>query len=800
MAWRQRKDDPLPQGWLDCPNFGMPPRIDEHHQLNIIPSKVPLSRFFDQWIPPNKRYCLGDAIRMLAARRMEVGMVVDLTNSTRYYDFGHEVPDYADKQISYVKVACRGRGQSPAPAEVNHAVFEIWRFLEYYPSRYVLVHCTHGFNRTGYVIVCALMRLAADMGMTVDRAVRRFVDCRAPGIYKDGYINDLFKYHHEVRNTHKIRTPPVPGWKGEDRDDGDDEDTEGQPPPPPPPPISHDKIEEIGEPLVQEEVDYVLGEVGRVLLPQRPEIKFPGSQPVSLDRSNLDLIRGHRYWVTWKADGTRYMMWISKTGCYLIDRSAKVVRLQMRFPTNKVKRPGVKPDYPVGRPHHRTLLDGEMVVDHDKATGQHMRRYLAYDIMMINGAALVHNPFIERFKVIETDIVKPRSVEAAYIEGGIQPGHFTAPPLSYNYKGEPFSVRRKDFWPLYMGRKLISKFIPQLCHESDGLILQAMDDPYKPLTCNELLKWKFAHMNSVDFTLQVTPRPGQPIDPALDCSLAVMGRKRGRAYDEEPDLLFLGQEHKVFFPPELHVDVLALHNRIIECAWDSEVVAWRFMRTRLDKKTPNAKHVFEKVMRSIADGIHEEELLGFLEWAFVNEAAYQADRAKVPPGCMPEPRPPAPPPDEMAHLAANGHGHGQPMDPLQEAPLPLHDTWEDGPGHPCPPSPPYTFQHAMGLDGPYPMPPAVWNNHAGMNSWGSAAGDSYHGAGAGPGPGQQQQALPVDPFYSDDAPVEDAQGGGAERPQHSEPTGSGGDLGNDDGLDGGYNPTSVASDSAGGEE
>jgi hypothetical protein len=33
--------------------------------------------------------------------------------------------------------------------------------------------------------------------------------------------------------------------------------------------------------------------------------------------------------VTWKADGTRYMMVINKRGCYLIDRAANVVRVQV---------------------------------------------------------------------------------------------------------------------------------------------------------------------------------------------------------------------------------------------------------------------------------------------------------------------------------------------------------------------------------------------------------------------------------------------------------------------------------------
>ena len=51
-------------------------------------------------------------------------------------------------------------------------------------------------------------------------------------------------------------------------------------------------------------------------------------------------------------------------------------------------------------------------------------------------------------------------------------GKYQAPALPYDYSGEPFSVRRKDFYPLHLARKLITNFIPTLSHESDGLILQ----------------------------------------------------------------------------------------------------------------------------------------------------------------------------------------------------------------------------------------------------------------------------------------------------------------------------------------
>jgi len=42
----------------------------------------------------------------------------------------------------------------------------------------------------------------------------------------------------------------------------------------------------------------------------------------------------------------------------------------------------------------------------------------------------------------------------------------------YDWGWESFSVRNKEFWPLDKAHSLFDNFLPRLCHESDGLILQ----------------------------------------------------------------------------------------------------------------------------------------------------------------------------------------------------------------------------------------------------------------------------------------------------------------------------------------
>lgn len=157
------------------------------------------------------------------------------------------------------------------------------------------------------------------------------------------------------------------------------------------PHMQHDDVigEEVSEAEAQAvRVQIMCGILGPEALDS--ELRFPGSQPVSLAALNMDLLAKHRYFVTWKADGTRYMLYLSPMGTYLVDRSFSVRRVQMRWPTAAPHSPH---QYDPTKPHQSTLLDGEMVVDEDKATKAQKRRYLAYDLMMLNGQLLRRRDF-----------------------------------------------------------------------------------------------------------------------------------------------------------------------------------------------------------------------------------------------------------------------------------------------------------------------------------------------------------------------------------------------------------------------
>lgn len=60
----------------------------------------------------------------------------------------------------------------------------------------------------------------------------------------------------------------------------------------------------------------------------------------------------------------------------------------------------------------------------------------------------------------------------------------------------------KDMFEVWETPRLLKMIDEQrgvLIHENDGLIFTLDACPYYPGTCNEIIKWKPVHMNTIDF-------------------------------------------------------------------------------------------------------------------------------------------------------------------------------------------------------------------------------------------------------------------------------------------------------------
>ncbi|KAG5447336.1 mRNA-capping enzyme [Clonorchis sinensis] len=190
----------LPPRWLNCPRMG-------DMILDIfIPFKTPLDSKFDNFIQPEQLFHVDHVFQ--TAEPYKLGLVVDLTKSKRFYNRR----EITDSNCKYLKIECKGNEERPTPEQVDLFIKVVNQFLDNNPGEQkVGVHCTHGFNRTGFLIVAYLVE---ELNYGVEIAVQIFADARPPGIYKPDYLQELFERYGSSEDCPPA--PPLPDWCVED--------------------------------------------------------------------------------------------------------------------------------------------------------------------------------------------------------------------------------------------------------------------------------------------------------------------------------------------------------------------------------------------------------------------------------------------------------------------------------------------------------------------------------------------------------------------------------------------------------
>ncbi|CAH1784913.1 unnamed protein product [Owenia fusiformis] len=587
----RRDSGPIPPRWLHCPRKG---GIIVN---KLLPLKTPLDGKFDSQIPEANRFDIDMLFLSLHGRKIKMGLLIDLTNTTRFYDSKTVENKH---ECRYVKLQCRGHGECPSVEQTNIFLSICEHFIQQKPLEVIGIHCTHGFNRTGFLIVAYLVE---KLDWSVEAAVRTFAQMRPPGIYKQDYLEELFRRYDDVEDTPPA--PPLPDWctesddredDGSLRDDGSKSD-------------GSRKRQKRGE-TVKLDAKFMDGLIPSVesvtsqpmlsQLQQRcqkmtnfKQSGFPGSQPVSMDIDNMDFLRTKPYKVSWKADGTRYLMLIDGVDAvYMFDRDNAVFHIpHLIFPKRKNPKQCLS----------NTLVDGEMILD--EVEGKKIPRFLIYDIVKFEGIDVGQTDFDRRMLCINKEIITPRH---AMIQAG-----------QLDKTREPFSIRMKPFWDLTQVRKLLDgQFSKDVSHEVDGLIFQPAADPYVCGRCKEVLKWKPPSLNSVDFKLQVTQE------------------KKPGCLPETIGYLFVGGMKEPFSTMKITKSLKQYDGKIIECSWDAKMNTWKFMRERTDKSFPNGYNTAVGVIKSIQQPVNKDKLFDMIDhhrW----QPAEKADKQLMPPPKLP---------------------------------------------------------------------------------------------------------------------------------------------------------------------
>lgn len=275
--------------------------------------------------------------------------------------------------------------------------------------------------------------------------------------------------------------------------------------------------------------------------------RFPGPQPISIERRHFPLLRKQPYVVCEKTDGVRHML-----ACFSADgQEHEGARLQTVKVCAAVDRAFNAFYVPMTIPRD-TVLDGELTETKD---GKKM--YMVYDAVRVNGEDLRSQPLSERLekarKVVKGIIKSPKN---------------------------PFEMKVKTMLPL----SEISLLAPleSFPYETDGLVFTPVNEPIRMGTHETLFKWKPRDRITIDFCIRGW-------HPATGWDLLVQDKG---VYYKEAQLMGLKDQ------PE---------GTIVECGYGPN--GWFPVKVRTDKTYPNNRRTYSRTIVNIREDIQLSEFL-----------------------------------------------------------------------------------------------------------------------------------------------------------------------------------------------
>uniref|UniRef100_A0A8C6WMD4 RNA/RNP complex-1-interacting phosphatase n=1 Tax=Neogobius melanostomus TaxID=47308 RepID=A0A8C6WMD4_9GOBI len=165
--------------WLDYQSVGK--RLPG---TRFIAFKVPLKLALNSHLSSCDVFGHWELLDTLKRENQELGLIIDLTFTTRYYK-AEDVPE----SLHFVKIFTAGH-EIPSDAAILSFKRAVRQFLRENidNDKLIGVHCTHGLNRTGYLICRYLIDVD---GVDPIQAIELFNSSRGHAIERQNYLKDL---------------------------------------------------------------------------------------------------------------------------------------------------------------------------------------------------------------------------------------------------------------------------------------------------------------------------------------------------------------------------------------------------------------------------------------------------------------------------------------------------------------------------------------------------------------------------------------------------------------------------------
>ena len=276
--------------------------------------------------------------------------------------------------------------------------------------------------------------------------------------------------------------------------------------------------------------------------------RFPGPQPVSIERRHFPLLKKQPYMVCEKTDGLRQMLVCleleGKKRCFLVDRAFHVEEITTTLPRD-------------------TVFDCERVDS----------LLLVYDAVMVKGESMLKKPLTERLaaagKVIR---------------------------MILRTSKDKVQIKLKKMYPLEQIDEVLKAEYP---YKTDGLVFTPVNEPIRMGTHETMFKWKPRETITIDFMVR---HNGQYIDrghpghePVMDMYIA--DREKLKSVT-------------IFNPLVQYKDLDSYEGRIVECGYGD--AGWYFIKVRADKTYPNNLRTFERTLVNLREDIQACEFRDYI--------------------------------------------------------------------------------------------------------------------------------------------------------------------------------------------
>ena len=193
--------------------------------------------------------------------------------------------------------------------------------------------------------------------------------------------------------------------------------------------------------------------------------RFPGPQPVTIEKKDFELLHKHEYMVCEKSDGERAILLLininNKPMCFIINRNNEFYFLDLSFKKEVFE---------------GTIMDGELI-----QTKKGAWNYLIHDCMIYNGSDFTQRSHKVRYACIIDFIVKRYQ----------------------NKEKDPVNLKTKLFYRVGPGLDKTWKCIQSNTENNiDGLIFTPVNKPITFGRDNFLLKWKEEHTIDLKVTFK----------------------------------------------------------------------------------------------------------------------------------------------------------------------------------------------------------------------------------------------------------------------------------------------------------